>query len=245
MFSVICIYNDENFFKDCLLKSLEKQSVIYDGIFIDNTDNIYNCAAKALNIYANKAIGEYLMFVHQDIIIHQKDWLEKTEITLNKLNNVGIVGVAGCKSDNVEVYTNIRHGISKIYAGKYRISEPIDVQTVDECLFVIPKNVYENIKFDDNTCFDWHLYAVDFCLESKLKGYKVYVIPTEIYHKSSGASISINYYRTIKKLYKKYRYNYSYIRTTCSEWNLRNFYTKYYYLINKFKLKMCLKKYLK
>ena len=77
MITIICIYNNEKIFQDCLLKSLENQTAKYERIFIDNTSNIYNCAAKAFNKYCNKAHGEYLMFIHQDIIIQEKIGLKK------------------------------------------------------------------------------------------------------------------------------------------------------------------------
>lgn len=242
MITVICIYNHKNILEECLINSLNNQTIKYESIFIDNSNNKYSSAAKALNHNVKKAHGEYLMFVHQDIVIEEKDWLERVESTLNNLNNVGVMGVAGSKEYDVGIFSNIRHGVNKIYAGNHRINELTKVQTVDECLFIVPKNVCNKIEFDENNCYSWHLYAADFCIQTKLAGYDVYVYPTEIYHKSPGASMNISYYFTIKKLYKKYKDKLRFLRTSCSEWDFNIFYLKYYYRIIRFKIISILEK---
>jgi len=237
MFTIICLFNKYEVFEKCLLKSLKKQLSEYEGIFIDNTENKYSSAAKAFNEAIPKARGKYIIFAHQDIIIEDPEWLMKTEEVLDSLENPGIVGVAGCKENIKGVYTNIRHGNDKRYAGHFRVEKPLKVQTVDECLFIIPKEIFNYLNFDEKTCYHWHFYAIDFCLQSKLLGYNTYVIPTDLYHLSPGDSLDINYYKTAKRVCQKYRNKYKTINTTCSFWQIDKFLIQYFYKIIKYKIK--------
>ena len=241
MFTIICIYNNKKIFETCLQESLNKQNAVFETIFIDNTLNEYKSAAKAFNEAMKKANGKYVIFSHQDIIIEDMHWLNEIEKVLDNLENIGVVGVAGCKENEKGIYTNIRHGDDNRYAGEYRVNSPIEVQTVDECLFIIPKKVLNQIQFDETICYNWHFYATDFCLQSALVGFKIYVIPTEIYHMSDGNSLNLDYYKTAKKLYKKYKGSYKKIRTTCSYWESSIYALQYFYRVTKYKVKVVLK----
>ena len=65
--SVICVYNNKQILESFLLESLKKQNINYELILINNVNNEFTSAAKALNYAATKATGDYLLFVHQDI----------------------------------------------------------------------------------------------------------------------------------------------------------------------------------
>jgi len=227
MISTVCVYNNEKILNNYLLKSLKNQTADYEIITLDNTQGKYKSAAEALNYGGRKAKGDYIMFVHQDIILDSDFWLEKVEKILDKLLNLGIAGVAG-RSENVEgTITNIEHGIPKRTVGKIHIKKPIKVQTVDECLIIIPKSVFNKLQFDEKVCNDWHLYSVDYSLSIKKLGYNVYVIPTYVYHLSSGfkpigklkrilrGSLQRSYYLSLKKVLYKHKNYYEKIYTTC------------------------------
>ena len=66
MFSVICVYNDSESLNSHLLKGLKEQSINFEKILIDNTDGKFSSSAEALNYGASLALGDYLMFVHQE-----------------------------------------------------------------------------------------------------------------------------------------------------------------------------------
>jgi len=68
-------------------------------ILIDNTQKKYKSAAEALNFGGKKAKGKYIMFIHQDIELEDNSWLENVEALLNKLNHLGIAGVAGMSEE--------------------------------------------------------------------------------------------------------------------------------------------------
>ena len=218
MISVICVYNNKAVLCNCLLKGLDRQSADYELILLDNTGNNYRSAAEALNKGGRDAKGDYLMFAHQDVQLFSKDWLENVESRLRLLPNLGIAGVAGNLEMIKGLVSNLKHGEPPRLAGNIEIERPEKVQTLDECLILIPRAVFFLQKFDEETCDDWHLYAVDYCLSIKKLGYDVYVIPDYVYHLSHG-NLSKGYYRTLKKVIAKHKDAYPIIYASVGVWN--------------------------
>lgn len=235
MISVVCVYNNKKIFNDFLLKSLNNQTAEFELIGIDNTSKEFKSAASALNYGGKKAKNKYIMFAHQDVSFLSNTWLEDTERFLESIDNLGIAGVAGMSeygNSNSERGRNIiTHGEPpEVWSWGNRIQKPEPVQTLDECLVIVPKIIFDSLKFDEKTCEGWHLYAVDYCLSAKEIGFGIYAIPMEIYHLSVGAinkkrfqslkgPLPDEYYQTLKKIFIKHSNTFKRIYTTCGEWN--------------------------
>lgn len=217
MFSIICVYNNEVILNEYLLKSLSIQNTDYELILLNNSNNTFKSASEALNYCGSLANREYLIFSHQDISFNSSSFLSDLSLIISSLNKFGIAGVAGRTSEGN--YSNIKHGLNLSYAGDYRISAPLSVQTLDECFVVVPKDIFKSFKFDPNTCNSWHLYIVDYCLNLKLNNNNVFVVPIELYHRSRGYSMSINYYLILKKILKKYNKYFEYVFCIGGAWN--------------------------
>jgi GT2 family glycosyltransferase len=247
MFSIVIVYNNTDILKNWILESLKNQTVQYELILLDNSDNKYLSASHALNSGLKIATQKYLMCIHQDVTLIGRDFLEKTESMLNKLDCLGLAGVAGMSDRSIEYNNNMRniilqgHPFAETWGNK--IDNPEEVQTIDECLMIIPFNIYKNVKFDENTCDDWHLYGVDFSLTVNKLGFKVYTLPLQIHHRSKGESAVIptstiqriihgrskGYINTLSKILKKHRGYRKEIFTTCGAW-----YTDYPIAFQKF-----------
>nr|WP_319374582.1 glycosyltransferase [uncultured Methanobacterium sp.] len=217
MISIVCVYNDPDLLSKYLLKSLDLQNSTYELILVDNTNHKFKSAAEALNYGGKKANNDYIMFVHQDMDINSCNWLKDAEEFLNSLENLGIAGIAGRSKDKWWPITNILDGIPPAPIAPCQIKVPVSVQTLDECLMIIPKRIFCNLLFDEVTCDNWHLYGIDFSLTVKKMGYDVYVLPLYAYHRSKGFSLSEKYYETLNKLFKKHR-NQKIILTTVEDW---------------------------
>ncbi|MFA4983516.1 MAG: glycosyltransferase, partial [Candidatus Micrarchaeia archaeon] len=161
MITVVCVYNDKKTMSDCLLRGLKAQAAKHELIALDNTKGRFKSAAEALNYGGNKARGKYVMFVHQDVSLPSPNMLGEIEKTLDGLPNLGIAGAAGISGETGHVASNIMHGKPPWTAGKLRIKAPMKMQTLDECLLLVPRSVFKTLKFDEQVCNDWHLYAVD------------------------------------------------------------------------------------
>ena len=216
MMSIICVYNNENILEEYLIKSLNRQTEKYELILIDNRENKFKSAASALNFGAKKAHGEYLVFAHQDIYFSDENWIKNTTKQLKNLNNTGIVGVAGKTIDSL-VRSNIKQGLNPVDVSPFKITKAEKASTLDECLFIIPKTVFDKYDLNENICDDWHLYAVEYVYNIKNQGLEAYIIPTTLEHRSKGASMSETYYTTLPKLQKKYLKR-GLIRTCMGDW---------------------------
>ncbi len=211
MFSVVCVYNNEKSLNSYLLKSLEEQSAKFELIEIDNRRGVFKSASKALNYGGEKAKGKYILFAHQDVVFYSKFWLEDVEKMLENISSLGVAGCSG-KMDNGK-----RRGFMKdrcqLWGGPF--SKPEEVQTLDEGVLIVPKVVFDRLKFDEKL-EGWHAYGVDYCLMVRERGLKAYAIPAFIYHYSP--SLNLDYsdlFQVHKKVWIKHRENFPCIFTTC------------------------------
>ncbi len=235
MISVICAYNDEKKLHTYALNHLVSENAVCELILVDNTHNQFASAAEALNYGGKKASGDYLLFMHQDVDLCSDSWLEGLEELLNSLPNLGIAGVAGL-SDYGSTFNERCRNV--IFEGPQRqrwgnpLHEAELVQTLDECLVIIPTAMFKELQFDEVTCNSWHLYAVDYCLSVSERGKGVFVIPKCIYHQSLGlphrsvlsviTSLGVlpdQYYHTLENIIKKHKGEYERIHTSCGSWS--------------------------
>lgn len=212
--SIICVYNNKKILESCLLNSLKNQEVDSELILIDNEKGEFNSAAEALNIGGSKATGDLLLFVHQDVIFFEKN-LEDIIYYCEDYPNLGVAGVAGTDELSGIVKSNGIHNIPPSDMGPINITEIESAQTLDEVLLIIPKQVFNNFKFDEETCYHWHLYGADYCLQLIKNNYSVIVLPIKLYHQSNASSMSLEYYKTLNNILEKYKDDFEYIHTSC------------------------------
>ena len=223
MFSIVCVHNDERLLKSYLLKCLKDQTASYELILEDNTKSLFSSAAQALNLGGKKASSKYIMFVHQDIDLLSDRWLEDAERWLDMIPDLGIAGVAGMSElgrTNKERGRNIiKHGVPpQMWSWGNTISMPEVVQTLDECLVIIPKKIFDAQGFDEIACNGWDLYAVDYCLSVKRTGCQAYAIPMFVYHGSMG-HLTERYFSVLSKVLKKHKKYFKMINTTTGRWS--------------------------
>lgn len=240
MISVVCVYNNERLLADYLLDGLKCQADPYELIIIDNTKNKFKSAAEALNYGARTARGEYIIFAHQDVRLGGNMWLHDAKKMLDSLPSLGAAGIAG-KRGGAGTLTNATHGTPAKAAGA-AVKEAVVVQTVDESLIIVPGRVFDVLKFDEITCDGWHLYAVEYCLSSRLRGLNTYVLPLPAHHASTGSTstptqqfdrlvshlpmivpafVPKGYYETLNKVMKKHKKSTPKIHTVIRDWSTR------------------------
>ena len=218
MVSLICPSNNKEKFNN-LKKSLESQTYAdFELICVDTEELKCNSAVEALNKGIELAKGDTYIFLHNDIEFQNINDLEDIINYIVKIRDFGIIGVAGAKFENVTTIGNIYHGIPKRRISNEEIDKEVDVQTLDECLFVIKKATLDKYPFDKNNK-TWHLYAVDYSLYMNTIGKKVAVIPSKIYHVSPGSSINKEYYKELMKICSKYKRMYKTINTPMGFWS--------------------------
>lgn len=221
MISVVCVYNNQDIYERALLKSLRDQTAKFELVALENRGREFTSAAKAYNQGGAKAKGDYVMFVHQDMWLASKRWLEEAEHIANTLPTLGVAGVVGMVQP--------KHGIPARAIGSIGfisestaldtggVQSPEEVQTLDECLLLVPRTVFDKLKFDEATFDGWDCYGADYCLSAKDQGLKAYVIPVPSHHCCVRAALPKwelqNLLKYQKRLYKKHRRRYKVIHT--------------------------------
>ncbi len=182
MISVICVVNDGPVFEANLGASLRRQDTKYEIVRMFNDEGQFDSIPKALNQGGLKTHGEYLMFVHQDVSLVGNSWLRRAERLCSQLGQ-GAFGVAGV-SGNGDFLGFIAD------RGEFwgtPLKEPTEAFTLDECLMIIPRDIFRITRFDER--FFFHSYVADLSLRLKKQGLSVFVIPCPIYHNSATTPI--------------------------------------------------------
>ena len=215
-FSIICVFNNRAKLDHFLLPSLREQSVPFEFIGIDNQAGNFASAPQVLNEAAKRAKFDHLMFVHQDVALDSPHWLAEVQDTLKQLGNYGAVGVAGASEGGL--HGNVLHGDPPRRASPRRLGHVTAVQTLDGCLMIVPKPIFAEEGFDEETCGGWHLYVADYCLDLVRRGLKVYVLPQGVYHESMGPSDPSVYETPRRALLMKHRDHVPKVYMTVGTW---------------------------
>ncbi len=224
--NIVCVYNNKKKLNDLLIASLSKQKdCMYQLILVDNTNNQYDSACKALNYGCSQADGKYIMILHQDILFRNEYELKNIYDQCEKIKEFGVIGVAGRNEGLIShTLSSITDRIPEQECSKYKVTNLTECQTVDECLFIIKNNDFKQQHFDENNK-SWHLYAVEYSIAMKLKGKSNYVIDSSIYHVSNALSLDDSYFKELLRFSRSIKYynKIDKIYTTCGIWEFRNF----------------------
>lgn len=235
LLSVLTIVNKQEVYRDFLRNLEEQEGVSWEIIPVDNTGGQYDSARKAYNEAAEKAAGTFLLFSHPDIRFLSPAALKGIADQAEALKDFGVVGVAGAKEKSGtagEIIAGIVHGRNKEKIGDRQITAPEEVQTVDECLFLVRREFFRSHPFPDK--LGWHLYAVEYCLDAILLGKTNFVIPAEVWHLSDGKSLDERYVSQVGRLVRERRPQFDVIYTTIKTWPTKGasafVYRHYYWL---------------
>lgn len=145
-------------------------------VVIDNSDSCYNIFT-AYNEGVHRAKGDTLCFCHDDILFHTQGWGNIIADILHD-DSIGIVGVAGGHFlPKAPCYWSFTPYVSQHYLstenGTTTLEEHLsyfsngfaDVVAVDGMCFFIPAQMFQKIRFDDNTFNNFHGYDMDICMQ--------------------------------------------------------------------------------
>ncbi|MBR0189008.1 MAG: glycosyltransferase, partial [Clostridia bacterium] len=186
-----------------------------EKIILDNRGNkSYVSAASALNDGSEKATGDILIFMHQDVYLWDTTAIRRVAEYL-KDNEKIILGAAGIAEQDGQNHYDIFMDKEKRKYAWGTGGKPLSAITLDECFIAMRKTLWQELKFDEKTCNDWHFYGADICYANSLKGNKNVIFPLEIFHDSFGTPSGTGFYNSALSIAKKYNGKILRIQTTC------------------------------
>ncbi len=257
MIDVVCVYT-----KPELVQQM-KQSALENGgyadvnfILLDNTSGRFSSAAQAYN-YAlcHECKSEVIIFCHQDIVFYENAVIAVYNLC-QKNENV-LYGAAGAVSNRCLLLCHVPRLYSHIWQGtgqntfRYEslsAGEIRDVFTLDECLIAANRKLFDTVRFDEQTCDNWHMYAVELSLQCHVKRIPVCVFDANVLHLSMGV-ITPSFYATVEKVVAKYKKHFKVIVYPCGGvytgpvlFFVYKVYRKYYKVLRHFNLYRVIRK---
>ena len=189
-----------------MLESISQTiGVEYEAVVFDNREKKYGIC-KAYNEAAKKAKGDYLCFVHEDIVIKTNDWGKELVRFAEQNNDCGAIGIAGGKWANRNfVSWYVSDHLIKVYDGVgsckknnfsendlvYQYSNPDNeifskAVCLDGVFLFVKKDIWDNNRFDEDTFKGFHFYDADFTFSTSQKYQNHVYFGVDIYHFSAG-----------------------------------------------------------
>lgn len=213
---IICSINKSNL-KDVKVSISKTIGVEHEFVVYDNTvanDGI----CEVYNKCASKSNGDYICFVHEDVLFETNGWGMNIVGFFKGNPNAGIVGVAGGMyvpknfiswgDNNICDRWNYWH-IDEQGNSRHEKHNPLNeefsnVVTLDGFFLFVRRGAWEINKFDEKLLKGFHLYDADFCVGVS-QAYTNYVAHTiKLLHKSKGSGASKAYYDNLKKFHNKW-----------------------------------------
>lgn len=215
---IICSKFDH--LSDSLINNIDQTiGTEYEIVHIDNSLHQYSIFS-AYNEGVRRAKGNVLCFMHEDLHFHTDKWGAKVQEYLQD-KEIGILGVAGSnlvpRKGDIRMcpYFNgfqmnglttleipARHTVSLI--SHIPTSKLTEVAAIDGLWFCIPKSLFTEISFDENTFKGFHLYDVDISMQAVMSGKKVMICDDIIIEHDSPGVFSTEFYANLEIFLKKW-----------------------------------------
>jgi len=186
--SIICVFNDAPVREQCLDSSIERhrsEVLDLDYVLVDNRDGAFASAGAGFNAGASRARHDHLVFVHQDVVLHSLAALERAAWILEADHGIGLVGAFGVERGG-RLVGRVRDRV--VLIGE-RTDGPVDVDSVDEVLFIVPRRVFDRERLSEASAFAWHAYAVEYGLRLRRNGLRVCAVDVPLTHNSLSINI--------------------------------------------------------
>lgn len=188
----------------------------FEFIVIDNSTNAYSIF-EAYNLGIAKSQFEYLVFLHDDLIIHTKNWGKIIFSIFMSNPDAGLLGIAGSKiktkmpsawwenkGETINIIQHNKDGTIEHWNRGFNDKKIVEVAAIDGVFMATRKN--ENMRFDERLP-GFHNYDLNLSILTLIEGKKVLVTNRIlIEHLSIGSQDRLWYESTGKfhKLYKEH-----------------------------------------
>lgn len=210
MISIIICSRNNNLERN-LIENVERTigGVEFEIICIDNSTNKYSMCS-AYNEGIRRSKYEFLCFMHEDVTFLSENW---GALAISKLNDKStwLLGILGTKYFNGTstywwpspycVGHNWNGGLHRVFNNSLKEE---NVVVTDGLWLFTRKDIFKDVKWDEETYKGFDFYDMDLCMQILLNGGQIKIIPDiHIDHHSDG-NYSSNFYKTCLLFHNKW-----------------------------------------
>lgn len=185
--TIACVYNDPAVREHCLDRSIaaHRGTTEVQYLPVDNTAHAFPSAGEALNHAVRLAHHDVVVFVHQDVYLHDIDRLAGAASALDD-PRWGVLGASGVTGDRQWV-GRLRDRVILVGGPA---PEPVPVDTLDEVLFMARRELLLDEPLSEDPDLAWHAYAVEYALRMRSAGRLAGAVDTAITHNSLTVNLA-------------------------------------------------------
>lgn len=207
----IIICSRHNSISDSLqLNIADTIGVSYEIICIDNSQGKFNMCS-AYNEGVQRAKGEYLCFMHEDVTFLNNDWGKKAIEECSHID-VGLLGIVGTTYfDQSFIYWPFNPFIVGHHwnGEEHRVfNHDLSVKNVVAVdgmwLFTKAELFKKTVRWDDSTFTRFDFYDMDMCMQIYTAGLKIKIMPQIHINHSSDGNYTPAFYRSCIDFHKKW-----------------------------------------
>lgn len=198
-----------------LIKNIE-ETIGFDFqlIFIDNSENNYSIF-QAYNKGIEKSSGEILCFLHEDVLLHTKNWGRILKKLFSENKDLGVIGIAGSKLKtrmpsawwdcpqpyrSVNILQHIKENTKEHWEYGFKNNEE-EVVVIDGVFMAARKDA--GITFNEDLK-GFHNYDLSYCLDYIRRGYKIMVTNRILIEHFSMGSLNRLWYESSLEFHRSY-----------------------------------------
>lgn len=216
MISIIICSREKQISKDLTENISKTVGCDYELVVIDNSENKYSIF-EAYNIGIEKSKGEYLCFIHDDLLFHTIGWGDIVNRLFNDNEQYGLIGIAGATvksktptgwwdcEEKYKLINIIQHFPSKekqLQKKGFENSNFKEAVVVDGVFLALKK--VTNVRFNQN-CLGFHNYDLNIAFEIILKGYKIGVTNEILLEHFSIGNPNLEWLNSCIKIHNRYK----------------------------------------
>jgi hypothetical protein len=187
--SIVCVFNDLEVLESCLTRSVVSglsDAPQTEFLPVDNRNGEFPSAGAALNHGARLAHNSVVVFVHQDVILHSLAELERAAHILRSDTRIGVLGAVGIDSQR-RIVGRMRDRVVQIGESA---PVPRDVDSLDEVLFMIRKELVLSSPLTEDPLLAWHAYGVEYAARVRRAGMRATAMDLAITHNSLTTNLA-------------------------------------------------------
>jgi hypothetical protein len=188
----------------------------YELIVIDNSQNTYSIF-EAYNLGIDRSKGNYLCFIHDDILFHTIGWGNVLQRIFNEDQQIGLIGIAGAKSKTkmpslwwscpiedkiASIIQHIPNRETERWNSGFGKESLIEVVAVDGVFMAMRKD--DRIRFNTKMT-GFHNYDLNLSFECEKLGYKIMVTNEILIEHFSLGTIKEEWVESSYQLYTLYK----------------------------------------